>query len=117
MHKNVYTFTIGRDLKKLHEVTMTHKYKKTPTFVKRYLEKNADLLEMTMEEVANYHILHSLAILDAGISLCGEPLLNPILKVKSWNELYHYIKTSYERLFVSSGLIRERRERKDEEKT
>ena len=49
MHKNVYTFTIGRGSKKFNEVIMTHKYKKTPGFVKRYLEKNAELLEMPEE--------------------------------------------------------------------
>jgi hypothetical protein len=96
---------------------MTHKYKKTPGFVKSYLEKNAELLGIPVEDVANYHILHSLAIIDAGINLCGEPLLNPMLKTSNWNQLYHHIRTSYERLFVSSRLIKERRESKDEEKT
>ena len=81
---------------------------KLPGFVKRNLQENAERLGMSSDEFATYHILHSLAILDAGVSLCGEPLLNPILKTSDWNELYHHIKTAYERVFVSSRLIKEK---------
>ena len=79
-----------------------------PVFIKKTLRENAKLLGISSEEFATYHILHSLAILDAGISLCGEPLLNPIRKTQNWNQLYHHIKTAYERVFVSSKLIKER---------
>lgn len=87
---------------------MEYKDNTLPSFVKKNLQENAKRLGISDNEYAAYHVLHSLAIIDAGISLCGEPLLNPILITSDWNQLYHHIKTAYERVFVSSKLIRER---------
>jgi hypothetical protein len=65
-------------------------------------------------ELVIYHLIHSISILNAGSHLCGEPLINPFLSLEggllsSWDELYIHLMTEYQRLFVASELLEEKK--------
>lgn len=87
----------------------------TPRFVRDHLKRIAEGGGMSIEEVVNYHLVHSISIINAGTLLCGEPLVNPFLDfeaglVGNYEELYLYLRQEYERFFVASKLLEEKKE-------
>lgn len=82
-----------------------------PGFIQRSLQKYAEGSKISVDEVALFHIVHSMAVLGAQVSLTKSTLLNPFIDfegdglVNNWLELYVWLKYEWERFFLASNLL------------
>ena len=93
-----------------HLKDMLKNWTPMPGFVQTHLKMLSEKSGTSPHEIALYHIVHSMAILNAGTLLTGSPILNPFVSfegglVTDWEELYTWLRYEYERFFLASEFL------------